>query len=69
LPPRQARNSKHQPQAGDLLVSAITMLMVLFLIRAFVLMHEGGHVSLFCTAWLKRASCRNRSYSAQLKVQ
>jgi len=54
LPPRQARNSKHQPQAGDLLVSAITMLMVLFLIRAFVLMHECGHVSLFCSAWLNR---------------
>jgi len=30
------------------------MLMVLFLIRAFVLMHECGHVSLSCTAWLNR---------------
>lgn len=36
------------------LTAAVTMLMVLFLIRAFVLMHECGHGSLFFTDRLNR---------------
>lgn len=37
------------------LTTAVTMLMVLFLLRAFVLMHECGHGSLFFTSRLNRA--------------
>jgi omega-6 fatty acid desaturase (delta-12 desaturase) len=37
------------------LTAAVTMLMVLFLLRAFVLMHECGHGSLFHTSPLNRA--------------
>jgi len=37
------------------LTAGVTLLMSLFLIRAFVLMHECGHGSLFRTAWLNRA--------------
>ena len=37
------------------LTAGVTLLMSLFLIRVFVLMHECGHGSLFRTAWLNRA--------------
>lgn len=37
------------------LTASVTMLMVLFLTRAFVLMHECGHGSLFFTSGLNRA--------------
>ena len=37
------------------LTAGVTLLMSLYLIRAFVLMHECGHGSLFRTAWLNRA--------------
>ena len=45
------------PSAGVSLwlTAAVTLLMTLFLMRAFVLMHECGHASLFRTAWLNRA--------------
>jgi omega-6 fatty acid desaturase (delta-12 desaturase) len=45
------------PSAGFSLwlTAGVTLLMSLFLIRAFVLMHECGHGSLFRTAWLNRA--------------
>jgi omega-6 fatty acid desaturase (delta-12 desaturase) len=36
------------------LTAAVTLLMSLFLLRAFVLMHECGHGSLFRTGWLNR---------------
>jgi omega-6 fatty acid desaturase (delta-12 desaturase) len=37
------------------LTAAVTVLIILFLIRGFVLLHECGHVSLFRTAWLNKA--------------
>jgi acyl-lipid omega-6 desaturase (Delta-12 desaturase) len=37
------------------LTAAVTLLMILFLLRAFVLMHECGHGSLFRSARLNRA--------------
>jgi acyl-lipid omega-6 desaturase (Delta-12 desaturase) len=37
------------------LTAGVTVLITLFLVRAFVLMHECGHGSLFRTAWLNRA--------------
>jgi omega-6 fatty acid desaturase (delta-12 desaturase) len=37
------------------LTAAATVLMMLFLIRGFVLLHECGHASLFRTPWLNRA--------------
>jgi acyl-lipid omega-6 desaturase (Delta-12 desaturase) len=37
------------------LTAGVTLLMSLFLIRVFVLMHECGHGSLFRTAWLNKA--------------
>jgi omega-6 fatty acid desaturase (delta-12 desaturase) len=37
------------------LTAGATLLLSLFLVRAFVLMHECGHTSLFRTAWLNRA--------------
>jgi acyl-lipid omega-6 desaturase (Delta-12 desaturase) len=37
------------------LTAGVTLLMSLFLIRTFVLMHECGHGSLFRTAWLNKA--------------
>ena len=37
------------------LTAGVTLVITLFLIRAFVLMHECGHGSLFRTAWLNRA--------------
>jgi omega-6 fatty acid desaturase (delta-12 desaturase) len=45
------------PSAGVSLwlTAGVTLLMTLFLVRAFVLMHECGHVSLFRTDWLNRA--------------
>lgn len=36
------------------LTAGVTLLMSLFLLRAFVLMHECGHGSLFRTGWLSR---------------
>jgi len=36
------------------LTAAVTLLMSLFLLRAFVLMHDCGHGSLFRTGWLNR---------------
>src|SRR5882672_4675465 len=36
------------------LTAAVTLLMTLFLLRAFVLMHECGHGSLFRAPWLNR---------------
>jgi omega-6 fatty acid desaturase (delta-12 desaturase) len=36
------------------LTAGVTLLMSLFLLRAFVLMHECGHGSLFRTGWLNR---------------
>jgi omega-6 fatty acid desaturase (delta-12 desaturase) len=46
------------PSAGisPWLTAAVVVLMILFLLRAFVLMHECGHGSLFHTAWLNRAA-------------
>jgi acyl-lipid omega-6 desaturase (Delta-12 desaturase) len=38
------------------LTAGVTLLMSLFLIRAFVLMHECGHGSLFRAAWLNKAA-------------
>jgi len=45
------------PSAGvsPWLTVVVTAVMTLFLVRAFVLMHECGHVSLFRTDWLNRA--------------
>ena len=45
------------PSAGvsPWLTAAVTLLMILFLLRAFVLMHECGHGSLFRSARLNRA--------------
>jgi acyl-lipid omega-6 desaturase (Delta-12 desaturase) len=37
------------------LTAGVTVLISLFLVRAFVLMHECGHGSLFRTAWLNQA--------------
>jgi len=37
------------------LTAGVTLLMSLFLLRVFVLMHECGHGSLFRTAWLNKA--------------
>jgi omega-6 fatty acid desaturase (delta-12 desaturase) len=37
------------------LTAAMTCLMILFLIRGFVLLHECGHASLFRTPWLNKA--------------
>jgi len=37
------------------LTAGVTLIMSLFLIRVFVLMHECGHGSLFRTAWLNKA--------------
>jgi omega-6 fatty acid desaturase (delta-12 desaturase) len=46
-----------KPSAGISLwlTAAVTVVMILFLTRAFVLMHECGHASLFRTAWLNKA--------------
>jgi omega-6 fatty acid desaturase (delta-12 desaturase) len=46
------------PSAGVSLwlTAAVTLLMTLFMLRAFVLMHESGHGSLFDSAWLNQAS-------------
>jgi omega-6 fatty acid desaturase (delta-12 desaturase) len=45
------------PSAGASLwlTAGVTLVMTLFLVRAFVLMHECGHVSLFRADWLNRA--------------
>jgi len=46
----------YSAQVSYWLTAAITLLIVLFLVRIFVLMHESGHGSLFRSGWLNRAA-------------